>query len=87
MGFYHAPGSGLLDLALALAGAVVLVVPAAVVGILIRIVDGPPVLYSQQRVGRHGRLFRLHKFRTMVASNRERQHGHGGGRPPRDTAR
>jgi lipopolysaccharide/colanic/teichoic acid biosynthesis glycosyltransferase len=27
--------------------------------------DGPPVLYHQSRVGRDGRIFRLHKFRTM----------------------
>ena len=28
--------------------------------------DGPPVFYFQERVGRHGRRFRLWKFRSMV---------------------
>jgi exopolysaccharide biosynthesis polyprenyl glycosylphosphotransferase len=27
--------------------------------------DGLPVLYSQERVGEHGRVFRVHKFRSM----------------------
>jgi sugar transferase (PEP-CTERM system associated) len=27
--------------------------------------DGSPVLYSQERVGEHGRVFRVHKFRSM----------------------
>ena len=39
-------------------------VAAAAVGIWWT--TGRPILYSQDRPGRHGRLFRLHKLRTMV---------------------
>jgi sugar transferase EpsL len=35
------------------------------VGLLIRCKMGRPVLFSQQRPGRHGRLFTVYKFRTM----------------------
>lgn len=43
-----------------------------VVAILIRMkMPGGPIMFTQQRVGRHGRLFNIHKFRTMTV-------GHGG---------
>ena len=35
------------------------------IGVAIAVSDGWPVLYRQTRVGRHGRVFRLWKFRTM----------------------
>jgi len=36
------------------------------IAILIKFEDGGPVLFKQVRVGRHGRLFKCLKFRTMV---------------------
>lgn len=36
--------------------------------------DGGPVLYSQERVGLHGRRFRCLKFRTMTVDAEERLH-------------
>ncbi len=55
-----------VDLVLA-AGAIVLFGPAmACIAFLIRLQDGGPVFFSQVRVGRHGRKFRLYKFRTMT---------------------
>ena len=38
----------------------------ALAAIAIRLEDGGPVFYPQQRCGRHGRLFRMLKLRTMV---------------------
>lgn len=36
------------------------------IAILIKLEDGGPVLFKQVRVGKHGRLFKCLKFRTMV---------------------
>ena len=38
----------------------------AAVAALVRLTSRGPVVYSQVRVGRDGRPFRIHKFRTMV---------------------
>jgi exopolysaccharide biosynthesis polyprenyl glycosylphosphotransferase len=37
-----------------------------IIGLIIKLDDGGPVFFKQVRVGRHGRLFKLLKFRTMV---------------------
>lgn len=57
-------GSGL---ALLLASPVLLVIAA-----LIKLEDGGPILYWQWRVGRHGRVFRFPKFRSMVVNAEEK---------------
>ncbi|MFI1941406.1 sugar transferase [Streptomyces purpureus] len=54
-------GAGLM---LAVAAPVLLVCAAAV-----RLSDGPGVLFRQERVGQHGRLFTLLKFRTLRPSD------------------
>jgi lipopolysaccharide/colanic/teichoic acid biosynthesis glycosyltransferase len=56
----------LADITLAL-GVLILALPLLVVAaVLIRLQDGGPVFYSQERVGQRGRVFRIHKLRTMV---------------------
>ena len=45
-----------------------------------------PVLFRQQRVGRYGRAFAIHKFRTMVADAPERGPQITVGNDPRITA-
>ena len=53
------------DLLLAGFGLVLLSPLLLVIALAIRLDSGGPVLYRQERVGRHGVPFRIHKFRTM----------------------
>jgi lipopolysaccharide/colanic/teichoic acid biosynthesis glycosyltransferase len=61
-------GKRLLDTVSAVAGILVLGPIMGVVALAIRVCDGSPVLYRQERVGQGGRPFLILKFRTMVAS-------------------
>lgn len=56
----------LFDLLGAAAALVVLAPLLVAVALWIRVDSPGPVLFRQVRVGRGGRLFRIHKFRTMV---------------------
>jgi exopolysaccharide biosynthesis polyprenyl glycosylphosphotransferase len=56
-----------LDLVLALAGSLILLLILPVVAALIRTDGRGPVFYRQRRVGRGGQVFELLKLRTMVA--------------------
>ncbi len=55
----------LSDLALALVAVVFLVLPIAAVVIAVWLTSPGPVLYWSDRVGRHNRIFRMPKFRSM----------------------
>lgn len=55
----------MLDLALASLALVVLTPLLLAAMAWVRIDSPGPVLFRQERVGRHGRLFRIHKLRTM----------------------
>ena len=55
-----------LDLILAVPLVLVLLPLFASLVVAIRLLDGRPVVFSQVRVGLHGRRFKMWKFRTMV---------------------
>lgn len=54
------------DLCASAAGLAVLAPLFAACAIAIKLDSPGPVLFRQQRVGRYGKLFTIHKFRTMV---------------------
>lgn len=43
----------------------VLAVPFLIIAAFIKFCDGGPVLYTQERVGKDGRRFKIYKFRSM----------------------
>jgi len=55
-----------IDFVLALCGLVLLTPAFLVIALIIKLGSRGPVFYRGTRVGRHGRLFDIFKFRTMV---------------------
>jgi exopolysaccharide biosynthesis polyprenyl glycosylphosphotransferase len=54
-----------LDVAAAFSGLVLLSPVILIVGLLVRLTSKGPVFYHQERVGQGGRVFTVHKFRSM----------------------
>ena len=55
----------IFDLLLAGLAALLLCVPACLLALLVRLTSRGPALYWSDRVGRHNRIFRMPKFRSM----------------------
>ena len=56
----------LIDILGAGLGLIVAAIPMAVIALAVAAFMGRPVLFRQRRIGRHGRLFEMLKFRTMT---------------------
>ena len=55
----------LFDIAVAIVGLVAFVVTYPIIAIAIKLDSPGPVIYSQRRVGRGGRVFTFYKYRSM----------------------
>ncbi|MDR7096757.1 sugar transferase [Hydrogenophaga laconesensis] len=55
----------LFDVFLALMASIILMVPIALTALAVRLTSKGPALYWSDRVGRHNRIFRMPKFRSM----------------------
>ena len=55
----------LFDVSVALLAIAALSIPLLVVAVLVKLTSPGPIVYWSDRVGRHNRLFRMPKFRTM----------------------
>ncbi|MGK5009400.1 sugar transferase [Janthinobacterium sp. MDB2-8] len=55
----------LFDVSVSLLAIAVLSIPLLVVAVLVKLTSPGPIVYWSDRVGRHNRIFRMPKFRTM----------------------
>jgi lipopolysaccharide/colanic/teichoic acid biosynthesis glycosyltransferase len=55
-----------MDIAVSATGLVLLAPAFAVLALAVRLTSPGPVFFRQERLGRHGRRFRIFKFRSMV---------------------
>lgn len=58
----------LFDIFASLIGIILLVPTTIIIGLAIKIEDGGPIFFKQQRVTKNGKLFNLIKFRSMVVN-------------------
>lgn len=64
----------ILDICFSIMGLVVMAPFFAIIAVMIKLTDGGPVFYKQERLTLNGKIFKLYKFRTMV-ENAEQNSG------------
>jgi len=66
--FYLRTGKRWLDAVAALAGLIILSPLLLIAGLVVRATSRGSIFFRQERVGQHGRIFRIFKFRSMNES-------------------
>ena len=62
----------LLDIIISLCGIIILSPVYLIVWILVRVTLGKPALFTQERPGKNGKIFKLYKFRSMTDERDEK---------------
>jgi lipopolysaccharide/colanic/teichoic acid biosynthesis glycosyltransferase/uncharacterized protein YbjT (DUF2867 family) len=64
-GFPLPPIKRITDIILTITATAILIFPVAAIALSVRLTSNGPILYWSDRVGRHNRIFKMPKFRTM----------------------
>jgi lipopolysaccharide/colanic/teichoic acid biosynthesis glycosyltransferase len=62
---YKKYGKRILDVILAVFGLIIVGVPMLIVAALIKLTSPGPAVFKQERIGLHGKVFVIYKFRSM----------------------
>lgn len=65
LGFYQRTGKRAFDLMLAVTLTIGLLIPFILITLILSVLPGSSPFFLQERVGVHGKIFRLMKFRTL----------------------
>ena len=63
---YRLFGKRLIDIVLSLIAIIILSPVYLIIAIVVRIQMGSPILFSQDRIGKDEKIFKLYKFRSMT---------------------
>lgn len=55
-----------IDISVSLIAVMVLAIPMLIIALAVRLQDGGPAVFKQERIGKGGKSFYIYKFRTMV---------------------
>ena len=66
-------GKRVLDIAGGIVGVILTAFLTVILGPLIKLESPGPIFFSQERVGKNGRIFRIYKFRSMYVDAEERK--------------
>ncbi len=58
----------LIDVSVSLVAVIILALPMALIALLVKLGDGGPAIFKQERLGKGGKSFYIYKFRTMIVN-------------------
>ncbi|MCR5674922.1 MAG: undecaprenyl-phosphate glucose phosphotransferase [Lachnospiraceae bacterium] len=65
----------LMDIVGSLVAIIIFAIPMLLIALAVKLSSKGPVIFKQERVGRHGRTFMMYKFRTMEVQDKKTEEG------------